>query len=119
MSVAVARRNNFGLPSTQNKSTKVAYPTNVQAPRVYAEDEIRSLFAVAGGTAAMNIIEVSTNPVATEMAVTKGYNADSPTNVRGIIDRNILPVGSGRNTAFVESIMMVGGIGITNTKGGE
>lgn len=119
MSVAVARRNNFGLPSTQNKSTKVAYPTNVQAPRVYAEDEIRSLFAVAGGRAAMDVIEISTNPVATEMAVTKCFNADSPANVRGIIDRNILPVGSGRNTAFVESIMMVGGIGITNTKGGE
>jgi hypothetical protein len=116
MAVAVPRLNNFRLPSTQNKSTKVSKPVNVQAPR-FGEDELRSANAVCGGERALDHIELSTNPEATAMAVRKGWDAKHPTAMRDVIDRNRIPYGSGVNIAFAKHILGIVGLDLAKTKG--
>lgn len=116
MSVAVSLLNNFGLPSTQNKATKLNSPISKQAPRVYAEDEMRSMTAVMGGGKVMDQIELSTNPEATIAAVEKMYNSDTPMSERALIDRSKIKRGSGRNVQFVKHILSISGIGIADSK---
>ncbi|AXH70824.1 RNA polymerase beta subunit [Vibrio phage BONAISHI] len=113
MSIAVPKLNNFRLPSTQNKTTKVSSPVNLQAPRAAAEDELRSYFAAAGPVATLNHIEISTNPDATEMTVRKAMQEGKPTAMRGVIDRSKIAYGSGANVEFVKHILGVMSIEVT------
>lgn len=109
MAVAVARLNNFRLPSTQNKATKVSRPVNTQAPR-FGEDEFRSANAVATGKSTLDHIELSTNPEATAMYIRKAWTTDAPFQMRGIIDRNVIPYGSGVNVAFAKHLIGIVGL---------
>lgn len=116
MSVAIPQLNNFRLPSTQNKSTKVSSPVNKQAPRANAEDEFRAGMAFMPSAQLLDHIEFSTSPEVTDHVMSKLIQSNTPTAERKLIDRNEIPYGSGANVKFVKHIFSIRNIEIVNTE---
>lgn len=116
MSVAIPQLNNFRLPSTLNKSTKVGSPVNKQAPRANAEDEFRAANAFMPAKQLLNHIEFSTSPEITDHVMDKMLKLKEPTKARDLIDRSKHPYGSGANIKFVKHIFAIRSIEIVDTE---
>lgn len=110
MAVAVARRQQHGLPATTNKRTKVAFPTNRQPPRSWGETENRNLCASIGGEAVMYQIDQSTNPDATRNALESMLRESKPFRKHKHLDRDKVPLGGSRTIQFVKNL--VGAMGV-------
>ncbi|CAH0448046.1 RNA polymerase beta subunit [Vibrio phage vB_VpaM_sm033] len=117
MAVSVARRQIHGIPSTVNKSTKNAAPTNLQPSRTYAESEIRGITYAVNGKHVMDVVDLSVNPEALDGALVKLWNADKPTAECGLINRAEVPYGTGRSVSFPRHILECLGPTVVRAKG--
>ncbi|QAX96037.1 hypothetical protein [Vibrio phage vB_VmeM-Yong XC32] len=105
MAVAVAQRQQHGLPATTNKRTKVAFPTNRQPPRSWGESEIRNLGASIGGEAVAYQVDHSTNPDAIRNSLENAIRSEKPFLEHKHLDRSVVPVGGSRTIQFVKNLL--------------
>lgn len=107
------RRQHHALPAVVNKSTKFSDPTKVQACRHMGESEHRQLSAWVGADTIANHVDYTNNPLSHEKVVKTIVMAKDPSNIKQLIDRNIIPVGNGRPIAFLKHINQCFNIKIT------
>lgn len=113
--VGTSRRQNYGLPACNNKTTKHSTPVVQASPRWLGETEVRGISANIGGEYVANLIDYTTNPESSRSVVRTISEAEYPSNIDEAVDRNEIPMGGCRAHAFVEMVLNVAGIQMSNS----
>lgn len=92
--VASARLQHYGLPSKLSTANKHDNPIKATPVR-FGESEFRLFVATAGGYAAADLADRSTNIDVHNQILTNLLQAEKPTDVYSLVDRNQLPIGNG------------------------
>lgn len=104
-SIATSKTQHNGIISFTAPKDKHASPTKQQATRVLGESEIRVVAAYAGGDFAIEMHDRS-NALSTRKAIVKNIlNADKPTDIDSIVDREVYPLGYSKPLQLTTHIM--------------
>lgn len=108
-SVSVSKLQHFGIISPQNKSEKFSYPYRNSPVRTLGESENR---VMVGYTSLENVAELmdrSNNPVTMRESVKNILEADKPTDINQLIDRNKIQYGSNKPLQMVNHLFNTAG----------
>lgn len=114
MAESTSRLQNNGLPASSNKKNKHSRPVSHVAPRVIGETELRAHSSACGGRAVAEVLELSTNPEATEEAVTNMFTSPVPSRIPALVDRTKSPLGNSRALGFAKHLIGCGGAEIVD-----
>jgi len=112
MAVAGPRLQHHGLPAVASGPALYSTPTKEQACRLWGESEIRALVATIGGEATANLVDYTTNPNSHRAVIRSIFNAKNPSRIKELVDRNEIPLGNSRPTAFARHLLFCYGIEI-------
>lgn len=112
-SVSSGRLQNFGILSPVNKGEKYSLPYRNNPVRVVGETEGRLYVSYAGRQAIAEIMDRNNNPTTHKAIVKKILNADKPTKIYSVVDRNILPLGSTKPLQIIKHIFLCSGWKLT------
>lgn len=107
--VSSPRLQHFGLPAAITDADKYSSPVREKATRIFGEDEVRILLAVLGGYNTADLLDISTSPSSARAVYSSLLDAPEPSNVDCLVDREKNPVGLGRPTMLVKSILRCSG----------
>jgi hypothetical protein len=110
--VSSAKVQHFGIPAKLSNRV-YSSPGRHNPVRGCGESEARLLVAVTPGGTVADMLDQNNNPVAHRHIVEKLLTADEPTNVRDVIDRNVVPRGQGRILVLIRHILECGGMRFT------
>lgn len=108
--VASAKLQHFGIPARVTNMDKYAAPGRGQPVRMLGEAEIRLFNAVCGSDMSAELLDQSNNPGTHKAIANKILRSETPTNIPLVVDRKEIPLGNGRNLAYVNHILECGGI---------
>ena len=108
--VSAPKLQHHGIPAKITKGDKNSYPGAAQPVRMTGEAEVRLGAATCGGEVWADIIDQSNNPTVGKEIIANLLRADKPTDIQEVIDRDLHPVGNGRNNVFVKHILECAGI---------
>lgn len=111
--VASAKLQHFGLPARLGKNDKHSAPGRAQPVRFMGESEERLFAATMGGEAAAELMEMSNNPVLHKHIVGNIVRADQPSNIKSVIDREVVPKGGSRALLYVNHALETAGARFT------
>ena len=109
-SVSSAKLQHYGLPAKPNKRNKYSGPTRVSPTRTAGESEVRLFVNVAGGAAAADLLDRSTNPLVHQQIVKGILESEHPANVDNYVDRGVYRVGNGTVLNLTRHILACGGV---------
>ena len=108
--VASAKLQPFGIPARLTRFDKNAMPGRPQPVRITGESEVRLLAATIGGDATADLLDMSNNPVTHQHVYTNILRAERPSDIASVVDRNVVPVGNGRNLLYVHHALECAGV---------
>lgn len=108
--VASAKLQHFGIPARVTNMDKYAAPGRGQPVRMLGEAEIRLFNATCGSDVSAELLDQSNNPGTHKAIVNAILKADKPTNIPEVVNREEVPLGNGRNLAYVNHILECAGI---------
>lgn len=115
-SVSSGKLQHFGILSPMTKSEKYAYPFRNSPVRTIGETEGRIFAGYCGREAIAEMMDRSNNPTTHKHMVWNILNADKPTNIENIVDRNLIPLGGSKPLQLVNHISVVSGFKIVYEK---
>jgi hypothetical protein len=115
-SVSSGKQQHFGVLSPSTRSEKFSYPWRNSPVRTIGETEGRIFAAYCGRECIAEMMDRSNNPLTHKNEVWNILSADNPMNIDEVVDRNIVPLGNGKQNQLVEHILMVAGIRIEYVK---
>jgi DNA-directed RNA polymerase beta subunit len=108
-SVSSGRLQHFGVLSSVVKSDKFAYPYRNSPVRTAGESETRIYSGYCGGEAIAELMDRSNSPVTQKNIIWKILNAEKPTAIKELVDRDKIPFGSTKPILLVKHILSVSG----------
>lgn len=111
--VSSAKVQHFGIPAKLNNSDKYSSPGRHNPVRGLGESEVRLVEAVCPTGTVAEILDQNNNPVAHRFCVETILTAEHPTNIRDVVDRQIVPRGQGRILVLNRHILQCGGMQFT------
>lgn len=109
-SVSTAKTQQNGIISYTSTKDKHATPTKQQPTRVLGESEIRVIAAYAGGEFAIEMHDRSNNSQVRKEIVNSILNADIPTKIDRIVDREKIPLGYSKPLQLVNHLLNCAGL---------
>lgn len=104
MAISVSRLQHHRLPAVPNRSNKYSTPVKEQPPRAYGESENQVNGGTVGGRAIADQIDITTNPEATRAACHAISEADNPSNIDRVVDREKIPLGGGSPQRYIQNL---------------
>lgn len=108
--VASGKLQNFGILSKITKNDKHSQPVRNQPVRAIGESEGRIIVGYAGQVALAEMMDRNNNPHTHKEIVWNILAADTPTDIKKIVDRNKLPYGGTKPITIINHVLMCGGI---------
>ena len=109
-SVSSGKLQHFGILAPMTKSEKFAHPFRNTPVRTVGETEARIFASYCGRETAAEMIDMSNNPLAQRNAYWNIMNADKPTNIARVINRDYIKLGSSKPLSLVKHIMGTSGV---------
>jgi hypothetical protein len=113
--VASAKLQHYGIPAKITNADKYATPGRHQPVRILGETEARLFSAFCGGDVPAEILDQTNSPSVHQNIVENILDADQPTNIFAVVDRNVAPRGNGRMVTLTQH--MIGCAGAEFVKG--
>ena len=102
--------NHYGFPITTSKKQKNSLPFKDNPTRILSETETR-LFQASGGSKALIELKDRGSSIPTNIEIWKNIlEADKPTNVKNLVDREKCPYGNDVALRLIKNILRVSGI---------
>ena len=108
--VSSAKLQHFGIPARLTKYDKHSLPGRAQPVRITGESEVRLLAATIGGEMTAELLEMSNSPALHKHVVGNLLRAEKPSNIKTIIDRNLVPRGGSRSLVYVNHALECAGM---------
>ncbi len=116
-SVSISKLQHFGIISPQNKSEKFSYPYRNSPVRTMGESEGRVMVGYTPLENTAELLDRSNNPLTMRSMVQNILEAEVPTNIDRLIDRNKIPYGSNKPLQMINHIFNTAGFKISYRKG--
>lgn len=107
--VSSGKLQTFGMLAQVTNSDKYSAPSRTQAIRALGEAELRIYQSYAGPQITADIHDRNNNPATHAEIVRTLLEADRPTNITSVVDRNKIPLGSSKPLQLVKHIAECGG----------
>lgn len=114
MAVSSATLQHHGLISGNNKEIRNAHPSKQQSTRVLGETECRLIAAVMGGDILAEMLDLANSPESHREAVWSILNAEDPSNILSVVNREITKLGRSRVLSFFNHILLCNGVAIVD-----
>lgn len=109
-SSAAARLQHFGILSSVTKSEKFANPFRNSPTRISGETETRIFACYTGARAVAEMFDRTNNPVTRRNIYWNLLDADVPSRMKHIVDRNLVPLGASRPIQILNHILQCAGL---------
>lgn len=109
-SVASGKLQHFGILAQLTRADKNTQPIRTSPIRAIGESEGRIFVSYAGERAIAELMDRNNNPVAHKAIVQNILNADKPTNIDEIIDREKIHYGGSKPLSIVKHVLQCAGI---------
>lgn len=114
--VSSAKLQHFGIPAKLTNADKYSSPGRTSPVRIVGEAEARLMAATVGGDVVADILDQSNNPVVHKHIVSNILNADHPSNIDEVVNRDELPRGDGRTLVYMRHSLECQGIKFVQEK---
>lgn len=111
--VSSAKLQHHGLPSKPSNSNKYDNPIK-RTPVRFGESEYRLFLATVGGHGTAELADRSTNVAVHEEVLANLINAERPTDVDSLVDRDKFPIGEGFIQKIIHHELACVGVGYIN-----
>lgn len=99
----------FGVLSQVTNTDKYSQPTRQQAIRAWGEAEVRIYASYVDPHVTADILDRNNSPFTHKHMLVNILNADEPTNIWSVVDRNVQPLGGSKPVQLVKHILECGG----------
>lgn len=106
---SAARLQHFGILSSVTKSEKFAYPYRNSPTRLSGETESRIFAGYSGQESIAEMFDRTNNPVTRRNIYWNLLDAENPSQIDQIVDRDIVPLGASRPIQIVNHVFMCAG----------
>lgn len=106
---STARLQHFGILSSVTKSEKFAYPYRNSPTRLSGETESRIFACYTGPESIAEMFDRTNNPITRRNVYWNLLEAENPSQIKRIVDRNVVPLGASRPIQIVNHIFMCSG----------
>ena len=113
LSTASPKTNHYGIPIGVGNSNKHTAPYRNSPTKIGSETETRLISAFAGRKAISELKDRATSPSSHRHIYRNILEADVPTNIPNVIDRNKVPYGTDAALTLVNSIYEASGLKLT------
>lgn len=110
---STARLQHFGILSSVTKSEKFAYPYRNSPTRLSGETESRIFACYTGAESIAEMFDRTNNPITRRNIYWNLLESEHPTQLKNIVDRNLVPLGASRPIQIVNHIFMCAGFAPT------
>lgn len=107
--VSSGRLQHFGILSPIIKSEKFALPFRNSPVRSIGETESRIYVGYCGEEAMAEMMDRSNNPLTQRNMTWNILNADKPTKINNVVDRNLVPLGGSKPIQLVKHMLTASG----------
>jgi len=111
--VSTGKLQSFGVLAPMTRYDKFTYPFRNTAVRAAGETECRIFAGYCGREMAAELMDRSNNPLTQRNMVYNILDADKPTNINHVVNRNYIKLGSGKNLQLVKHIFSCAGFKTT------
>ena len=111
--VSSGRLQMFGILSGVVKNEKYSYPFRKSPVKTVSETESRLYAAYCGPKAIAEMMDRNNNPITHKYIVKEILNAPQPTNIKKVIDRNLVPYGNTKPLQLMNHIFLCYGFQYT------
>ena len=119
-SVSSGKLQHFGILSQLTKNDKYSQPTRMQPVRAIGESEARIFVSYSGQKAMGEIMDRNNTPSTHKEIVKQILDADKPTDIKSIIDRQKFPLGGSKPLNIVNHTLLCAGMRfVFNTTKGD
>lgn len=108
--VSSARHQQFGVLATLSGADRHSSPYKQQPVRALGEAEVRIMVSYAGPEITAELLDQNNSPETHAEVVNTILNADKPTEIKRVVDRNKIPLGGSRPIQLVKHVLSTGGI---------
>lgn len=115
-SVSISKLQHFGIISPQNKSEKYSYPYRNSPVRTVGESEGRVMVGFTPLENTAELMDRSNNPLTMRAMVQNILDAEVPSNIDKLINRNKIPYGSSKPLQMINHIFNTAGFKIVYRK---
>lgn len=116
LSVAGAKLNHFGVPITVNNTNKYALPWRPNPVKILSETEVRLYTAYVSRRGIAELKDRANSISTHEHIYKKILDADKPTDIDVLVDREELPYGEDSSLLLVENLFNSAGLDIDYVK---
>ena len=108
--VSTAKLHHFGVLAPIAKSEKRSYPYRSNPIKNVGETEGRIYAGYCGREAIAELMDRNNNPVTQRNMVHNILNADKPTNIENVVDRDYIELGGSKALQLVKHVLYCSGI---------
>ena len=108
-SISTGRLQHYGVLSPQTRADKYTQPYRESPVRLLGEAEARIFSGYCGREVVAEMMDRSNNPLAQRNITYNILNAEKPTDIKNIVDREYIPLGSTRPIQLVQHIFNCAG----------
>lgn len=105
MACATPLRQHHRLPAVPNPRNRYVTPSKVQAARAWGESELQVNGGAVGGQAMADVMDMTTNPRSTREVTYNIMDAENPSDIESVIDRELHPLGDSSSLRYVENLL--------------
>lgn len=104
-SVSSGKLQHFGILSQLTRSDKYGSPTRINPTRAYGETEVRIVTSYCGREAIAEVMDRNNSPSTHKAICENILNAEKPTNIDNLVDRQKIPLGGARPIQFTSHLL--------------